>query len=179
MRRADEVHDCVGRHNSRRKRRCVERITIDRRHPGRQPTGGGGPNQRAHAVTACCKRVDEAPADVARSPGNKNVAWNRPDSTLARMKPRVCRLFASAIAVALRCAAVSVEAQSRRGGFGFGARTASAKDFDGSFHFCRIVFRNSIQGDGGGWSVDYPRPDINFSMRLSELTKTHVSRDNT
>jgi hypothetical protein len=76
------------------------------------------------------------------------------------------------------CAAVSVEAQFRgRGGFGFGARTASAKDFDGSFHFCRIVFRNSIEGDGGGWSVDYPRADINFSIRLSELTKTHVSRD--
>jgi hypothetical protein len=71
-----------------------------------------------------------------------------------------------------------LQAQFRgRGGFGFGARTASAKDFDGSFHFCRIVFRNSIQGDGGGWSVDYPRADINFSLRLSELTKTHVSRD--
>jgi Domain of unknown function (DUF4159) len=96
------------------------------------------------------------------------------------MKRRVSRLLAPAIACALLCAAVSVEAQFRgRGGFGFGARTASAKDFDGSFHFCRIVFRNALEGDGGGWSVDYPRADINFSLRLSELTKTHVSKDQT
>ena len=32
-------------------------------------------------------------------------------------------------------------------------------------------------GDGGGWSVDYPRADINLSIRLSELTKTAISTD--
>ena len=95
------------------------------------------------------------------------------------MPRRTPRLLAAFAAAALLGAAVTVEAQFRRGGFGFGTRTASAKDFDGSFHFCRIVFRNAIQGDGGGWSVDYPRADINFSIRFSELTKTHVSRDNT
>jgi hypothetical protein len=95
---------------------------------------------------------------------------------MKRWGPRLPAVLAAA---ALVCAAVTVEAQFRRGGFGFGARTATAKDFDGSFHFCRIVFRNAIQGDGGGWSVDYPRADINFSVRFSELTKTHVSRDGT
>jgi hypothetical protein len=55
-------------------------------------------------------------------------------------------------------------------------RTATPQDFDGRFHFCRIVFRNSLEGDGGGWSVDYPRADINLSVRLSELTKTNVSK---
>jgi len=84
---------------------------------------------------------------------------------------------------ALVCAAATVEAQRRRGGgrggFGFAARTATPQDFDGRFHFCRIVFRNSLEGDGGGWSVDYPRADINLSMRLSELTKTNVSKDTT
>jgi hypothetical protein len=94
------------------------------------------------------------------------------------MPRRLRRLLSAMVLVVLLCAAATVHAQFRgRGGFGFGARTASAKDFDGSFHFCRIVFRNSIQGDGGGWSVDYPRADINFSIRLSQLTKTHVSRD--
>ena len=94
------------------------------------------------------------------------------------------RLLTAVVIAALLCAAATVEAQRRRGGFGggrggfgFGTRTASAKDFDGSFHFCRIVFRNAIEGDGGGWSVDYPRADINFSIRLSELTDTHVSKD--
>ena len=93
------------------------------------------------------------------------------------MKRRHVRRAPSHLA-ALLCAAATAQAQFRgRGGFGFSARTASPQDFDGSFHFCRIVFRNALEGDGGGWSVDYPRADINFSIRLSELTKTHVSKD--
>src|SRR5262249_42896891 len=47
-------------------------------------------------------------------------------------------------------------------------------DFDGTFQFCRIVFRRAVNGDGGDWSVDYPRADENLSIRLSELTKTTV-----
>jgi hypothetical protein len=36
---------------------------------------------------------------------------------------------------------------------------------------------HSAAGDGGNWSVDYPRADINLSIRLSELTRTRISRD--
>ena len=39
------------------------------------------------------------------------------------------------------------------------------------------MFRQNPYGDGDGWSVDYPRADINLSYRLSELTTTSVSRD--
>src|SRR5262249_34097442 len=49
-------------------------------------------------------------------------------------------------------------------------------NYDGAFNFCRIMFRNAPYGDGGGWSVDYPRADINLTFRLSELTATTVSR---
>ena len=38
-------------------------------------------------------------------------------------------------------------------------------------------FPQSSDGDGGNWSVDYPRADINLSIRLSELTRTRISRD--
>ncbi len=34
----------------------------------------------------------------------------------------------------------------------------------------------AFYGYGGGWRVDYPRADINLSIRLSELTKTRISR---
>ena len=51
-------------------------------------------------------------------------------------------------------------------------KLATPEDFDGDFLFCRIVFRNAPNGDGGGWGVDYPRADINLSFRLSELTTT-------
>src|SRR5580765_7861111 len=49
--------------------------------------------------------------------------------------------------------------------------------YDGMFQFCRIMFRQNPNGDGGGWSVDYPRADINFPYRLGELTATRISRD--
>jgi hypothetical protein len=79
--------------------------------------------------------------------------------------------------------AVSVEAQFRQRGFrGFGnlglGQLASDKDFDGAFHFCRVWFRADPRGDGGNWSVDYPRADINLSVRLSELTRADVSMTN-
>ena len=79
-------------------------------------------------------------------------------------------------------AAGSVEAQLRQGrGFGgrgrLPARIAIPEDFDGRFMFCRIVFANAIDGDGAGWSVDYPRADENVSIRLSELTKTSITRE--
>jgi uncharacterized protein DUF4159 len=64
-----------------------------------------------------------------------------------------------------------------RGRFGFAPRRASPDSFDGGFNFCRIMFNYNRYGDGGGWNVDYPRADVNFSIRLSELTKTRVSMD--
>jgi hypothetical protein len=71
--------------------------------------------------------------------------------------------------------ATHVEAQRR--GFGrYGVRLATPQDFDGAFHFCRVAFRAG-RGDGGNWSVDYPRADVNLSIRLSELTKARVSFD--
>ena len=47
----------------------------------------------------------------------------------------------------------------------------------GAFQFCRLVFRQAANGDGGGWGVDFPRADENLSIRLSELTKAPVSMD--
>jgi hypothetical protein len=82
--------------------------------------------------------------------------------------------------VALLAASVIVEAQFRqRGGFrrGFGVRVAKAEDFLGGFQFCRVAFNSDFRGDGGNWSVDYPRADINLSIRLAELTKAYVNLD--
>ena len=73
--------------------------------------------------------------------------------------------------------AASSEAQRRGGRGGFTVRPAVPEDFDGSYQFCRVAFRQNRAGDGGGWSVDFPRADINMSIRLSELTKTTVSFD--
>ena len=87
-------------------------------------------------------------------------------------------LVSLVILAALIAAATTVEAQFRRGfGRGFGnVRLSTPADVDGSFQFCRIIFNGDFRGDGqgGSWNVDWPRADINLSVRLSELTKTTV-----
>src|SRR6185369_8298056 len=84
------------------------------------------------------------------------------------------------LVVVVLAAAVRVEAQFAQRGFGRGflnVRVAKAEDFDGRFNFCRVMFDSDFRGDGANWSVDYPRADINLSIRLAELTKTPISRD--
>jgi uncharacterized protein DUF4159 len=102
----------------------------------------------------------------------------------------VPRLFArrrlvfglAALLVALVAVRVDAQFRQRRGGGGFRSfgniTLAKPNDFDGSWHFCRAWFRSDLRGDGGNWSVDWPRADINLSVRLSELTRTHVSFSN-
>ena len=46
--------------------------------------------------------------------------------------------------------------------------------FDGGFHFCRVMFA-SDRREKQGWSTDYPGADLNFSVRLAELTKVRVT----
>jgi hypothetical protein len=93
--------------------------------------------------------------------------------------PRRTVLLAALGIVALVIAS-RVDAQFRRGARSF-SNTALARsdDFDGRFHFCRIAFNNGLGGDfqSSEWWVDFPRADINLSIRLSELTRTNVSRD--
>jgi hypothetical protein len=88
------------------------------------------------------------------------------------------RQWVLGLVVALAIAGVLASAQGRRGGrFGYQVPMATPESFDGAFHFCRLAFRGSRGGDGGGWMVDFPRADVNLSIRLSELTKTRVSFD--
>ena len=64
-------------------------------------------------------------------------------------------------------------------GAGAGIRTPP-KDFnDGRFTVCKWMFRsNRSEFSGIGWSTDYPFGEINLLIRLSELTRISVSRDN-
>ena len=85
----------------------------------------------------------------------------------------------AAIIVALLLVATAAMGQIR----GFYGRSnqrpryPTAESFDGRFNFCRGQYRSGRQdGSGNGWTTDYPDADINFTIRLSELTKTQVSR---
>ena len=47
--------------------------------------------------------------------------------------------------------------------------------FQGGFNFCRVMFRSNRR-EKRGWDTDYPGAEINFSVRLAELTKTRVTQ---
>jgi hypothetical protein len=95
------------------------------------------------------------------------------------------RLLSAAI-VAVLLAASFAEAQRGMGRGGFGRwggeagvppRFATETEQDGGFHFCRLMYTAvRAQQRGMGWGTDYPYADINFSIRLSEMTKTSVSK---
>ena len=55
-------------------------------------------------------------------------------------------------------------------------RFATATTFDGSFNFCRVMFK-SDRREKQGWGTDYPGADINFSVRVAELTKVQRQDD--
>jgi hypothetical protein len=86
------------------------------------------------------------------------------------------------IAIAVAVSAAAVLGAQRQQPFGRGfrqapARFATAQSYDGAFSFCRLMYRSVRREPGGaGWSTDYPDADTNFSIRLSELTKTRVGR---
>jgi hypothetical protein len=82
-------------------------------------------------------------------------------------------VIVAGLALLVVCAAATAGAQFRRGLFG--PRLATPDDFDGRFHFCRLVYQGGRGGAGGSWTTDFPRADINMSIRLSELTRTKVS----
>jgi hypothetical protein len=61
---------------------------------------------------------------------------------------------------------------------GYPAKFAQPDDFGRGFNFCRAVYTSGRREAGGqGWSTDYPDAELNLSIRLSELTKTRVTKD--
>ncbi|HXW05255.1 MAG TPA: DUF4159 domain-containing protein [Vicinamibacterales bacterium] len=88
------------------------------------------------------------------------------------------RAAASAIALLLIAAAAYGEGQWRFREGRFPPRFAPPSMPDANFTFCRIMYeRARFEPMGVGWSTDYPFAEINLLTRLSELTRTQVSRD--
>jgi hypothetical protein len=89
------------------------------------------------------------------------------------------RLIASAlVAVTLAFAVGAAYAQRFFREGSFATRYAPPVMPDASFVICRLAY-NQVrrEASGIGWETDYPYAEINLMTRLSELTKTRVSRD--
>ena len=90
------------------------------------------------------------------------------------------RWLAAAVAVTVGAAAAAYAQQQ---GFRFregslAARYAPPQMPDAAFVICRVSYRSvRVEPMGIGWQTDYPFAEINLTTRLSELTRTRVSRD--
>lgn len=52
------------------------------------------------------------------------------------------------------------------------------KDFlKDTFTFARVRYDSDYNGRGGGWATDFPDSDLNFSLRLQQLTSLKVNPD--
>jgi len=96
--------------------------------------------------------------------------------------PPLRRVVALAVLV-IAVAGVAFAQRGFRGGFSsfregsFPPIYAPKEMPDASFVICRLEYRSvRFEQSGIGWQTDYPYAEINLTTRLSELTKTRVSR---
>jgi hypothetical protein len=88
------------------------------------------------------------------------------------------RGFVAAALVLCMASAAAAQFRGRFGPRGYPMKYANAESFGHGFNFCRAAYTSGRREAGGqGWSTDYPDAELNFSIRLSELTKTRVSKD--
>jgi len=89
--------------------------------------------------------------------------------------PRLARTVGAALLAATVGIAAAHAQQIWAGGYGqMPPRLATPASFQGGFNFCRLMF-TSDHREKQGWRTDYPGADINFSIRVSELTKINVT----
>jgi Domain of unknown function (DUF4159) len=88
---------------------------------------------------------------------------------------RLIRMLIGTLAAVLLAIAAAQAQQIWAGGYGrMPPRFATPTSFQGGFNFCRLMF-TSDRREKQGWGTDYPGADINFSIRVSELTKINVT----
>jgi hypothetical protein len=102
---------------------------------------------------------------------------------------RRLRFVVALLLVVAAATAATAQRGRQRGGFrggwgrlaegpGVPARYPPADFEDGAFTVCKIQYTSVRYEDMGvGWATDYPYAGINLMTRLSELTKTPISKD--
>src|SRR5438128_1319880 len=86
------------------------------------------------------------------------------------------RVGTAALVVAGGLAVVHAQQRIWSGFYGYTPpKFPTSATYDGSFNFCRAMFASNRR-EKQGWSTDYPGADINFSVRVGELTKVPVKR---
>lgn len=90
---------------------------------------------------------------------------------------RLARLVALVLVVVTATLAAQEPFMWRGWGRRVPPRFPTAESFDGKFNFCRLMFTSRWrEPSGSGWNTDYPGADLNFPIRLGELSKVQISR---
>ncbi|MGE0463641.1 MAG: DUF4159 domain-containing protein [Vicinamibacterales bacterium] len=90
---------------------------------------------------------------------------------------RLARLAALVLVVVTATLAAQEPFMWRGWGRRVPPRFPTAESFDGRFNFCRLMFTSRWrEPSGSGWNTDYPGADLNFPIRLAELSKVQISR---
>lgn len=96
-----------------------------------------------------------------------------------RLSPRPSRLVLALtilfVLVSTAYALAQFGGGGRRRAVGVGSGLAPRQFPDGDVAICRLVY-NEGRRFAGGWQTDYPLGERNLSVRLSDLTRTRVSR---
>ena len=91
------------------------------------------------------------------------------------------RIVTGGVVALLLTSAALAQWPGGRSGFGrfrYPPRFRPAGHLDQGFTFCRLMYTSTHRDPSGrGWSTDYPFADINFMIRLSELTSTRGNFD--
>ena len=101
----------------------------------------------------------------------------------ARPFPRALIVLGSVVLLVAAAAVASAQLGSRQGfrlpeGPGVPARYPPKAFEDGAFMVCKMQYTSvRYEQMGVGWATDYPYAGANLMTRLSELTKTPISRD--
>jgi hypothetical protein len=96
------------------------------------------------------------------------------------LSPARGRALPRLLLAAALLAGATLAAQGRGFGYGEGAAAPLREGLPerrAGFTFCRLLY-TSVRSEAGGlgWSTDYPGSDINFMIRLSQFTTTHISQ---
>lgn len=86
-------------------------------------------------------------------------------------------LIAGLLLLMLASAALHGQRRGGRGGWRAAPYREGMPDQRRGFTFCRLLYTSvRVEAAGHGWNTDYPASDHNFMLRLSQLTRTDVSR---
>ena len=97
---------------------------------------------------------------------------------MQRLLHRRAHAVACLLAIVVLAATLAAQRYRLPEGWGVPPRFPPPNFEDGAFTHCKLMYESvRREANGMGWSTDWPYAGINLLTRVSELTKTRISKD--